>query len=476
MGRRAAGVGAAAAGVARPAAPRRYARIDGVSEADAPVEVPEAPPPAEPAPLSQSDAALRTYRHRLRRQRLLYFGIIGVVLVVIGVLVGIAWENGEVANTTLHTVPRAPLPLEVSSASLHQTEAWHTGDRIAIGTPRWRGTVVTYDAHTVRGRDARTGAQTWYYSRSDRTVCTAMQTQSTTIAVYDNHGNCDEVTALSSDTGDRRWTRTLDKDGLPIDGQPAYQVSDTTILISTSSVIYAIDPVTGYDRWEYHRTGCVIEHVVQGTTGVLISQDCHHVDCPAVPGAHRFCGNGPQLFLRDGIAGTDSNEKDNPDQLHWDRLGDTDIPASADDLVAALNTTTHQLDMLEQTTGAARGSLTLDPAPATIDGPVPLYTLSTEVIWVGGVSYAINSTSRTLTWAAREPSPPTIESATEGVLPSIDTARITAPGAPGVRIVDGNTGNTAQQFALPVPARGTTVYSLGAGFLVSSAAGTVAYN
>ena len=370
---------------------------------------------------------------------------------------------------------RAPLALKVQAASVQPQQAWHTSDQIAIGTPRSRGTIVTYSAHTVRGRDARTGAQTWYYTRSNRTVCTAIQTNGTTIAIYENHGNCDEVTALSSNTGDRRWTRTLDKDGMPVNGHPAYQVSDATVLISTSSVIYAIDPVTGYDRWEYQRFGCAIEHVVQGTAGVLISQDCHHVDCPTGADAGKFCGNGRQLLMRDGSAGRDDKDDSNPDRLRWDRIGDTDIPVSADQLVAALNTTTHALDTNESTTGAPRGTVPLNPAPAVLDNPVVSTTVDTEVIWIGGVTYAVNATSRQLTWAVATPSPPTVESGTEGVTASMDTARITAPGAPGIRIIDGNTGHTAQQFALPVPAQNSTVYSLGTGFLVSSAAGTVAY-
>jgi hypothetical protein len=267
----------------------------------------------------------------------------------------------------------------------------------------------------------------------------------------------------------------LDKDGQPVNGRPAYQVSGTAVLISTSSVIYAIASDGGSDYWEYHRTGCAIEHVVQGSAGVLISQDCHHVQCPTDAGAHKFCGNGPHLLLRDGTAPTDSKQQDNPDRLRWDHLGDTDIPAAVDDFVAALNTTTHGLDMLDPTTGAARGSLTLNPAPATLTNPIAINTLTTEVMWIGGIAYAINSTSRHLTWATSTPSPPTVESDTEGVTASIDTARITVPGPPGVRILDGNTGHTAQQFTLPVPAQNTTAYSLGTGFLISSAAGTVAY-
>src|SRR3954470_23484261 len=144
-------------------------------------EAAPAEPPLEPAPPSPSDAALQRYRRRLRRQRLTYLAAIGIVLIAIGVLVGIAWRNGEVANTSLHTVPRAPLPLNVQSASVHPQQAWRDGDRIATGTPRGRGTVVPFSTHTVRGRDARTGAQTWYYTRSNRTVCTAMQTNGTTV-------------------------------------------------------------------------------------------------------------------------------------------------------------------------------------------------------------------------------------------------------------------------------------------------------
>lgn len=428
------------------------------------------PAAAEPPPLSESDAALQRYQHRLGRQRLVYFSAIAVVLAVIGVLVGVAWVHGEVHNTTLHTVHPPPQALPVAAASPNPQQAWQTSDRIAIGPPRWQGTIVTYSAHTVRGRDARTGAETWSYNRSDRTVCTAIQTNGTTIAVYNHNGNCDELTAVNSETGERRWTRTLDKDGRPVNGQPAYQVSDATVVFSTTSVIYAIDPVTGFDRWEYSRGGCAIQHVVQGDSGVLISQDCHHVDC----GSQQFCGNGPQLLMRDGSAGRNDDDDVNPDRLRWNHIGDTDIPVCADQLIAAVNTTTHALDMLDSATGGARGSLTLDPAPAAIEPSLATDTVSTEVIWMGGVTYAVNATSRELTWAVRTSGPTTVETDTEGVTASIETARITVPGPPGIDILDGNDGHTAQRFALPVP-RTSLVYSLGTGFLVSTDSGTIAY-
>jgi hypothetical protein len=300
-----------------------------------------------------TDTPIGRYRARMRRARLIYLAALAVVLVLVGAGVAVAWTNGEIGNVTLHTVRSAPAALQMTVPSKPLQVAWRTSDRAAIGNPQWHGTVVTYSTQTVRGRDARTGRQTWSYTRTDRSVCTAMQTAGTTIAVYAEHGNCDELTALNSNTGVRKWTRTLDEDGKPVNGTPTtYQVLTYTVIIGTAQVIYAIDPSSGIDRWTWYHYGCTVDHVVLGSAGALISQTCtKQQNC----NGHSMCGPGPQLLLRDGSAGYDDNSDKNPDQVIWNRFGDTDVPVSADTLIAGLNRSTAALDTYAAKHGARAG-------------------------------------------------------------------------------------------------------------------------
>ncbi|MBN9619611.1 MAG: hypothetical protein J0H43_07750, partial [Actinobacteria bacterium] len=178
--------------------------------------------------IAGQDSALTRYRARLRRARIIYATVLATLAAVVVTTVSIVWSRGEIAHTSLRTArtPAPATPLVLPSA--HQTLAWRSGDHAAMGNPFWRGTVVTFGRHAVRGRVARTGAITWSYTRTDRTVCTAAQTQGATVVVYRDSGNCDELTALDSGTGARRWTRTLDEDGMPVNGTPRVTVTPGT--------------------------------------------------------------------------------------------------------------------------------------------------------------------------------------------------------------------------------------------------------
>src|SRR5690349_19860172 len=174
-----------------------------------------APPEAPPRP--PSDPALERYARRMRPWRIAYAAAVVVAALVLLVIVKIAYSVGEISSATLHTAAQPPPSIALAPPAAVLTEAWRSSDASAIGTPIVGGTVVTHDAHSVRGRDARTGKITWSYTRTDRTVCTAVQNASITVAVYELHGNCDELTGLDSGTGHRQWTRTLDKDSNQID-------------------------------------------------------------------------------------------------------------------------------------------------------------------------------------------------------------------------------------------------------------------
>lgn len=416
--------------------------------------------------------ALGNYVARMRRARIVYAAVIAALVTVAGVGVGIAWSHGEISHVSSHTVPTAPASLPVGAPSPDLKPAWRSADRAAIGVPQWGGTVVVWSDHTVRGIDARTGAHTWSYTRTDRTVCTAAQAAGTTIAVYRNGGNCDEVTALDSATGARRWTRTLDEDGKPINGTPRYQVLPSTFIVYTPASIYAIDPGSGIDRWIFHHYGCSIENVAVGSGGALISQKCSKAEkC----GELKFCGHGPQLLLRDAFAGYDDKSKTNPDQIQWNLIGNPDVPVSADQLISALSPATHALDTFGADKGTPTGSIRLQPRPDSVQNVLAVDATTHEVVSIAGTIYAVSVDKRRVRWTARAAGPPTVVPVEGSDLNSLATARVTVPAPDGIRILDGTTGRIAQTYAVPAPPQGSLVYPLGTGFLLAAPNATVAY-
>jgi outer membrane protein assembly factor BamB len=422
--------------------------------------------------VSDSSAALARYRAAMRRKRLVYYVIVAVIVIALGTFAGVVWSRGEAAHVTLHTASKAPAALELAGPNQPQHAAWHTTDHSGIGSPAFEGTVITYSAHTVRGRDARTGRTVWSYTRTDRRVCTAAQLSGTTMAIYAVHGNCDEVTALYSDTGKRRWTRTLDKDGVPLNGRPTYQWTPFTLMMTTPSAIYAVDPTSGLDRWTYTRFGCRIERAVLGTAGALISQNCVHPDCSNLI----RCGSGPQLLLRDGTAGNGDDSKKDRDQVKWNIIGNRDVPISAGLVVSALNRTTGRLTEYRVDAGKSILSLPLSPAPAptTLRGVTAAETSEAEIVWLAGVTYALSAGRTTPIWATPTVAAPTVVSTTDTTA-ALATARFTVPSKSGIAVLDGNSGRVSLRFAVPAPAGGSVVNPLGAGFLVSSSTGSVAY-
>lgn len=436
------------------------------------------PPPVEPPrQRSASDAALDRYRAKMRRSRTVYYVIIAVVVAALGTWVGVVWSTGEAAHATLHMFSAPPRPISIQTPSPTQTEAWRSADQLAIGAPQAGGTLVTYSRHTVGGRDARTGQRTWTYTRGDRDVCTAAQfpgTPSTTIAVYEKDGNCDELSAFNSQTGRRRWTRTLDMDGMPLNGHPAFQATPYTLMVSSSAVVYALDPVTGYNRWTYTRFGCRIGGVVLGSTGALISQNCSdEVRCKGI----KFCGRGPQLLLRDGSNGRDDDNKPNADRIKWNQFGNQDRPASADGVVSAVDPTGSKLRILDAKTGRRTHSIRLaaghvTPSPSTPVTAAP--TSDGDVVWIAGEALAVRQDA-TAQWRAVTASPPVVVSTNNGTSPDLGTARITVPTDTGIAILDGGTGAVSQSFAVATPGTGSLVYSVGTGFVVAGSTGVTVY-
>lgn len=423
-----------------------------------------------------SDAALDRYHRRLRPWRIAYAVGILVGALVLVVIVKIAYSVGEISYVTLHTIAKPPPGVALQPASVTQTQAWSTSDATALGTPYAGGTIITYDKHSVRGRDARTGKITWSYTRTDRSVCTAMQTENVTVAVYELNGNCDELTGLNSQTGARQWTRTLDMDSNvvnhAVNGQPHYAVAATTVLIWTSQVAYAIDPSGnqdfglksgGLDRWLFAEQGCTINNIVLGSSGALISQTCRARSCTDL----KFCGNGPQLLLRDAFEGEDtdsSTNHNNPDQIKWNRIGSNLIPATADEAITATSPDGTTLFRLATATGKVNGTLALSGGSGTATATA---TGDGDLIRFGGITYALAARAGTFTWQADTAALPTVSSNTGAGQPNLLLARLTVPTATGIATLDPATGKVQQRFAVPPPAAGSLVYPYGTGFLVA---------
>ncbi|MBE7189475.1 PQQ-binding-like beta-propeller repeat protein [Jatrophihabitans endophyticus] len=423
-----------------------------------------------------SAAALGRYRHRMRRRRAIYYPVVGAIVLALVIAFTVAYLHGEVHNVRLVTVSDPPASLAVQTPSADQQQVWHTSDRAALGDPSYGGTVVVWGGRTVRGVNARTGRQTWSYYRSDRTVCTAAQIDGIAVAVYELAGNCDELTALDAATGRRVWTRTLDSNGQTLNGVPTFQadVADRALMMTTPDVIYSVEVGKdqfgdGEDHFSYSHFGCRINGAVLGSQGALISQTCAHPRCGSGDSRLKFCGAGPQLLLRgDPDEDEDSSNDTNPNRISWNDLGDTDVPVSGGEVLAAGNRTTGELDLLGGTKGRPAGSLDLGVAGS-------VWTAGTSSIDVGNGGVLVTAGGRTALVRSGRAKP--VWTSASGGPPTVSKDVVVVPGAAGARLVDRATGARRHAYPLrPAVPRGATLYRLGSGFLAASTSGTTAYS
>jgi hypothetical protein len=428
----------------------------------------EQAPKPDPSPATKrarkSDAAGRAaYAAYLRGPRILYVAILGVILIALGVTVAVAYQHGEAANTTLRTVSAPPPAINVEQPAGTVAKAWGTTDATAVGTPYWKGTVVTYDDHTVRGRNGSTGKQTWSYSRSNRTICSVVQDDGRTYALYRVSGNCDQMTVLDSGTGVREWTRTYDKDGQPLNGTPTVIVGKDTLILWTSSVVYA-SHLDGYqyDRWQFSRAGCTINGVAYGSAGALISMNCQGLTCPS---GQKFCGDGPQLLLRDPVTGQDTSKTENPDIITWSLMGSTMTPVSAGTEIIARQS--DQFDILASKDGTTVGHLkTTDTGPTSSS----LELASTEVVWSGSRTYSVSGDAQN--WSVQMSEVPTA-STTDGSDPDVGNGIFAVPGTNAVDLIDMKDGSVTRSVPLAGIPSGASAWPYGHGFVIAGTSTSV---
>lgn len=403
---------------------------------------------------------LARYVASMRRQRRWYFAVVAAVAAVAVAVTLVVWFTGEITHVHLHTVNTAPPTVPLGTPPAAPAAKWRTPDATAIGAPFSGGTVVTYSAHTVSGREALTGRAYWTYTRTDRSVCQVAQVQGRAIAIFENGGACNEVTTLDTATGQREWTRTLDENGLTITGRPAFLATSDTLYVWMPGFVYSIDPSSGYDRWTFPAgDSCLLTSVVPGSAGVLMSERC---------------AGDNQLLLRDRTAGIDDKQQseDKKNQVLWRLKHVGTVPVAADSVVAALDPSTRQLVTYDPAKGGERGRVSLQPTP-TATAPISQAAANDgELAWIAGTGYALDE-SGTQRWSAPLTALPTL-TAPDGsaVVPELSSARVLVPTSDGVAALDGLTGKVTTRYPVPAPAAGSQVFPVGSGLLVAGPATT----
>ena len=286
-----------------------------------------------PDDASGEHLALAAYRRRTSRASRIYAAVLVGLVLLAFIGVRLAYAHGELNKVSFRTAP-APtaVPGGLPGAALRL--AWHTDDTAAGGSPYDSGVVVSYAGHTVNGRDAMTGAVRWHYTRSDQTLCSVLQQDGSTIAIYRRKGNCDEVTGFVTATGEPKWYRTLTDDG-----ETAATSTPNVVLTANQHVVHAFDNAGGLDRWDWTvPANCTVRHALTGSLGVLVSMDC---------------GGNHQLALHDLLS----------DTVKWTvNTGAAMLPIAADGFVGAWDPATGVVFRYTADKGAASQSARLPVA------------------------------------------------------------------------------------------------------------------
>ncbi|MHA3705211.1 hypothetical protein ACXR2U_23815 [Jatrophihabitans sp. YIM 134969] len=382
---------------------------------------------------------------RLRRARIRYAAVVVVALAAIGLTMGLVIGTGESAHATLVTGTAAPA-VPGGTVRPAPTTVWDTDDRAASTDPLWVGTVVTWSEHTLSGRDAASGAVRWSYSRTDLSICDAVQQSGRAFVLFGRDGDCDELSTFDTQTGRRGWFRTL-----PDDGEGRLQFGGTGLVVSYPDSFHAMQATTGIDRFPMVPTSgsdCRFTSVVAGASGILASERC-------TDGEHLA------LWSNDGA--------DSQPQRLW-RVGVTSgVAAVAESAAAAFayDPVSGTLSRYTTEKGVERGAVALSP---TTTGPAgDTVTLGSDLLLdLGDRLYRVDAAGG-LIWSAAAAGPPTLVTASNQVIAD----RVLVASADGAQVLDATSGSPLTTYSLPVdsgdgPRR---VYAAGGGLLVASDAG-----
>ena len=390
--------------------------------------------PKQPDP--PEHPALVAFRSRTRRAMRIYTAIL-VGLVVVGfVAIKLAYAHGELSKVSFSTAA-APAGIAPQATGANLAQVWHSSDHPAGGNPYADGIVVSYGLHTVTGRDALTGASRWHYTRSDQTICSVVQQDSTTIAIYRRKGNCDEVTGFVTATGVAKWYRTLSDNGTS-----AVTSAPNVVLAMTGHSVHVFDNAGGLDRWNWPvPDGCTADRALVGSLGVLISLRC---------------GAKHQLVLRDEFKDNTKWTVDTPAAV---------VPIAATAFVGALDPSTGAVLRYTGDKGAVvtTGRLTegfdvsdLPRADATVSGTGG--SGQPEEFLFAARLYALSNTG-SVAWSASATAAPSL----------VGDTLLAAPVGAGHVVLHRLDSGTAQLTSelSPPPAADQRAFQVGAGLLLA---------
>ena len=385
--------------------------------------------------------ALLAYQAHNARAMRRYAAVLAVLVLAAALAVRAAYAHGELRHVSGHTAAPPP-PIPTGSTADQLALAWRSAGRPAGGTPVQDGVVVTYDSHSVRGLDARTGTLRWHYTRSDQTICSVLQQDASTIAIYNRHGNCNQVTGLVTATGAVKWLRTMTDIGVT----EAASAPNVVLTVGRYSV-HVIDNAGGLDRWDWVAPDrCSVDRALAGSQGVLISTTC---------------GSQHRLVLR-GLTS---------DELKWSvNVPRAMVPVAASTFVGALDPTTGELHSYSLDKGAdtvsgrladpagLQGPLSQLPRAATAVDGVDAEQQTLEALWLGRL-YSLVKTG-TAHWSTAAVGPGTV------VGPDV----LAAAGDARVQRYAGNTGEVEAVVALAPGMPGAyRAFPVGNGLLLAGA-------
>ena len=159
-----------------------------------------------------------------RTRRRIDAAVAAVIAVVVVIVAFVLWQGSDfraTADDTASSSQAPPTPASPITLPAHLTQRWSISTDPQYGAvASVYGTVVTADAHTVTGHDARTGKTVWSYSRSNAPLCAigSGDTQADDLdawtgvhgilTLYAKNGWCSQVTLLNPNTGARIYQRT----------------------------------------------------------------------------------------------------------------------------------------------------------------------------------------------------------------------------------------------------------------------------
>ena len=360
-----------------------------------------------------------------------------MVLVVLGLFVAAVWRASEIRSVQLRTSSRPGVALPDRPLPVRLRRTWQTTDTLAAGAPLWEDVVVTFSERTVTGRDARTGAARWSYTRSDRRTCAVLEENGVVVAAFARDGNCDELTGLDAVSGQRRWVRTAFGDGAV-----AASAIPGQVLLVTAGATNLIEPTGGLDWWyQAQPAGCRIRSAVLGTTGVLVASAC--------------TGGKDTLSLR----GVNSKQPD------WSVPLGGRTPLLAADGVVVLSADGRSVQLL-----GAKGRPTVTTRlPSAVRPPVQpggteIAGTTIQVMSVGGGVLALRARTGERLWG--QPL---------GRLPADATAGLLVAADGTLQVVSARAGRVTRQLPAPGLRAGDRVAQVGAGIVAGHTGGTAVF-